>query len=53
MLEWLNSQGKIVAYLFLLTCALLESLVPPFPSDIFVLLFAFLAGQGRFDLILI
>ncbi|HEX7321294.1 MAG TPA: DedA family protein [bacterium] len=53
MLEWLTGQGKIVAYLLLLACALLESLVPPFPSDIFVLLFAFLAGQGRFDVILI
>jgi membrane protein DedA with SNARE-associated domain len=53
MLEWLTGQGKIIAYLFLLICALLESLVPPFPSDIFVLLLAFLAGQGKFDVILV
>ena len=53
MIEWLTGQGKIVAYLFVLACALLESVVPPFPSDLFVLLFAFLAGQGRFDVILI
>lgn len=49
MLEWITSQVLILVYLFLFFNALFESVFPPYPSDAFVLVFAFLAGQGYYD----
>jgi membrane protein DedA with SNARE-associated domain len=36
-------------YTFLVVNALFESLFPPYPSDAFVLVFAFLSGQGYYS----
>ncbi|TET61752.1 MAG: DedA family protein [Candidatus Stahlbacteria bacterium] len=49
MFEWLSGREPILIYLFLFINSLFESLFPPYPSDAFVLVFAFLAGQGYFS----
>jgi membrane protein DedA with SNARE-associated domain len=49
MFEWLSGREPILVYLFLFINSLFESLFPPYPSDAFVLVFAFLAGQGYFN----
>ncbi len=49
MFEWLAGRTPILVYLFLLFSSCFESLFPPYPSDVFVLVFAFLAGQGYFN----
>lgn len=46
---WLAARDPILVYGFLLFNACFESLFPPYPSDAFVLVFAFLAGQGNFN----
>ena len=49
MFEWLSGRAPIIVYIFLLLNSCFESLFPPYPSDAFVLVFSFLAGQGHFD----
>ena len=49
MFEWLTGRAPILVYLFLVFNSCFESLFPPYPSDAFVLVFAFLAGQGYFN----
>jgi membrane protein DedA with SNARE-associated domain len=49
MLEWITGRVLILVYFFLFVNALFESVFPPYPSDAFVLVFAFLAGQGHYD----
>lgn len=49
MLAWLSIQTPIVVYMFLVFNAMLESLFPPYPSDVFVVVIAFSAGQGHFS----
>lgn len=49
MFEWLSAQDPILVYTFLFFNAFFESLFPPYPSDIFVLVFAFVAGKGYFN----
>jgi membrane protein DedA with SNARE-associated domain len=49
MFEWLVTRDPTVVYLFLLLSSFLESIIPPYPSDIFVLLFSFAASQGNFN----
>lgn len=49
MFEWLAGRAPIFVYLFLVFNSCFESLFPPYPSDAFVLVFAFLAGQGYFN----
>jgi membrane protein DedA with SNARE-associated domain len=53
MIEWLSSRAPGIVYLFLLFNACFESLFPPYPSDAFVLVFAFLAGQNHFNVFII
>jgi membrane protein DedA with SNARE-associated domain len=47
--DWLSARDPFLVYAFLLFNACFESLFPPYPSDAFVLVFAFLAGQGCFS----
>lgn len=47
--DWLAVRDPVLVYAFLLFNACFESLFPPYPSDAFVLVFAFLAGQGNFN----
>lgn len=49
MFEWLSARDPILVYAFLFFSAVFESLFPPYPSDAFVLVFAFVAGQGYFS----
>jgi membrane protein DedA with SNARE-associated domain len=49
MLEWVTGRGLALIYVFLFFSALFESIFPPYPSDAFVLVFSFLAGQGHYD----
>jgi len=49
MFEWLSTREPIIVYLFLYFNALFESIFPPYPSDAFVLVFSFIAGQGHFS----
>jgi len=49
MFEWLSTREPIIVYLFLFFSALFESIFPPYPSDAFVLVFSFVAGQGHFN----
>ena len=49
MLEWLSIQNPILVYIFLVFNALVESIFPPYPSDAFVAVIAFSAGQGFFN----
>ena len=49
MFEWLSGRAPIIIYIFLLLNSCFESLFPPYPSDAFVLVFSFLAGQGYFN----
>jgi membrane protein DedA with SNARE-associated domain len=49
MFEWISTRGLLLVYAFLFFNSLLESVFPPYPSDAFVLVFAFLAGQGHYD----
>lgn len=49
MFEWLSARDPIIVYAFLFFSAVFESLFPPYPSDAFVLVFAFVAGQGYFN----
>lgn len=49
MFEWLSLRGLLLVYVFLYFNAMFESLFPPYPSDAFVLVFAFLAGQGHYN----
>jgi membrane protein DedA with SNARE-associated domain len=49
MIEWLTHQPLYLVYSFLFLNAAVESPFPPYPTDIFVLLFAFLSGQGAYD----
>jgi membrane protein DedA with SNARE-associated domain len=49
MFEWISMRGFLLVYVFLYFNALFESVCPPYPSDAFVLVFAFLAGQGHYD----
>ena len=47
--NWLSTRDLFLVYGFLLFNACFESLFPPYPSDAFVLVFAFVAGQGSFN----
>lgn len=49
MFEWLSAREPILIYAFLLLNSSLESLFPPYPSDAFILIVAFIAGQGHFS----
>jgi len=49
MFEWICERSLFLIYAFLFFNALFESLFPPYPSDAFVLVFSFLAGQGHYD----
>jgi membrane protein DedA with SNARE-associated domain len=49
MFEWLSLREPLLVYTFLVFNALFESLFPPYPSDAFVLVFAFIAGQGHYN----
>jgi membrane protein DedA with SNARE-associated domain len=49
MFEWISRQGIFLVYLFLFFNATFESVFPPYPSDAFVLVFAFLAGRGYYN----
>jgi len=49
MIEWLAHRPLILVYAFLFLNTALESVFPPYPADIFVLLFAFLSGQGTYN----
>jgi membrane protein DedA with SNARE-associated domain len=49
MVEWLTHRPMVLVYAFLFLNTALESPVPPYPADIFVLLFAFLSGQGSYS----
>ena len=49
MLEWINSLGVVLIYLFFFLNAMFESVCPPYPSDLFVMVFSFLAGRGLYD----
>ena len=49
MFEWISARGLLLVYVFLYFNAFFESVFPPYPSDAFVLVFAFLAGQGHYD----
>jgi membrane protein DedA with SNARE-associated domain len=49
MIEWLTHRPLFLVYGFLFLNAALESPAPPYPTDIFVLLFAFLGGQGKYN----
>jgi len=49
MLDWVTGQSLIMVYLFLFFNAMFESVFPPYPSDAFILVFSFLAGQGHYD----
>jgi len=49
MFEWLSARDPIVVYTFLFFNAFFESLFPPYPSDAFVLVLAFVAGKGYFN----
>lgn len=49
MFEWLSSHDPIIVYAFLILNAFFESIFPPYPSDAFVLVFSFLAGQGKYN----
>jgi membrane protein DedA with SNARE-associated domain len=49
MFEWLSSREPLLVYTFLVVNAFFESLFPPYPSDAFVLVFAFIAGQGHYN----
>jgi membrane protein DedA with SNARE-associated domain len=50
MFEWLAGRAPILVYLFLFFNCCFESLFPPYPSDVFVLVFSFLAGQGHYNI---
>ncbi len=49
MREWLSIQSPIIVYIFLIFNAMVESIFPPYPSDLFVAVIAFSAGQGHFS----
>ncbi len=49
MFEWLSTREPVIVYLFLFFNAFFESIFPPYPSDAFVLVFSFVAGQGHFN----
>lgn len=49
MLEWISNQGVLLIYLFFFFNAMFESVCPPYPSDLFVMVFSFLAGRGLYD----
>ncbi len=49
MLAWLSTQTPMLVYVFLVFNAMLESFFPPYPSDAFVVVIAFSAGQGHFS----
>ena len=53
MFEWLSTRAPILVYLFLIFNSFFESLFPPYPSDAFVLVFAFVAGQGNYNVYLV
>lgn len=53
MLEWLSSHDPSIIYAFLVLNAFFESIFPPYPSDAFVLVFSFLAGQGNYSALII
>jgi membrane protein DedA with SNARE-associated domain len=47
--NWLATRNHVLVYAFMVFNACFESLFPPYPSDAFVLVFAFLAGQNYFN----
>jgi len=49
MFEWICGRSLVLVYFFLFFNALFESVFPPYPSDAFVLVFSFLAGQGYYN----
>jgi membrane protein DedA with SNARE-associated domain len=49
MFEWISRQSIFAVYSFLFFNALVESIFPPYPSDAFILVFAFLAGRGHYS----
>ncbi len=49
MFEWLSTREATLVYAFLIFNSFFESLFPPYPSDAFVLVFAFIAGQGNYN----
>lgn len=51
--DWLATREPVIVYLFLVWNACVESLFPPYPSDAVVLVFAFLAGHGSFNPIIV
>mgnify|MGYP001586928158 CR=1 FL=1 len=48
MIEWLTHQPLYLVYAFLFLSAAAESPIPPYPADIFILLFGFFSGQGAY-----
>jgi len=53
MFEWLSTREPALVYAFLIFNAMFESLFPPYPSDAFVLVFAFVTGQGNYNVYLV
>lgn len=49
MFNWLMHQHGLLFYCLLFFSSALESIFPPHPADILVLITAFLAGQGNFN----
>jgi len=49
MIEWLAHRPLYLVYSFIFLNTAVESPFPPYPADIFVLLFAFLSGQGAYN----
>lgn len=49
MFDWLAHQHGLIFYCLLFFSSALESIFPPHPADILVLITAFLAGQGDFN----
>lgn len=49
MFEFISRQSLLVVYAFLFFNALFESVCPPYPSDAFILVFAFLSGRGHYS----
>ncbi|OPX18614.1 hypothetical protein BXT86_00340 [candidate division WOR-3 bacterium 4484_100] len=53
MVEWLAARPLVLVYAFLLFNAFFESIFPPYPSDAFVLVISFIAGQGIYSIFMV
>lgn len=51
--DWITARDPLIVYLFLVFSACVESLFPPYPSDAVVLIFAYLAGRGSFNVYIV